>query len=538
MSNPFHLDWLRRFREDLRTGDMDSLTQNVELAGLETVLDPEFLALACQEDARSVVILIATLGEANTEQPEHWQRWRAAYQYLQGQCALDEAAAQCSSASHGHSGYYAALLDSTRQRKAMPNLGAFSVHADDLQFGIELLINTGHSTELPVLLKAWQRIDRSDMPWLRTCRAIVGRRQRLHARHEAASLTVCVRHLLDHAPKQQAVVVQEMRVQCADLALKARDGAMACQAAQQAFEHDQGVERRFTLAKAHVLNGDLRTAVQHMHALLLYTLSDEFKPDPSLNDRPVSTFDVLAAEDTLIVVNRLLRAKGLEPFLMSGTLLGQAREGALLAHDKDIDLGVVGWENQFTIAQALLEAGHFQLDVAQLSGKDRFLISTYDVRNGMAVDFFLFHDKGDHYLHGIDFDMGFTQNFRFSKFGLRELEFLDETFFVPDNIDRNLAENYGDWHTPVSSYVVTVESPALCDTPDSRTLLVYLEILKTVTKRLKPQRVVRILDYLEAQHWALFNADIHTQLRRWCEKQMDPSIHSPRELGMNMHLAA
>ena len=88
MTNPLHLDWLRRFREDLRVGDMDSLTQHVELAGLDVVLDPEFLALASQEDARSVVVLIATLGEANSAQPEHYRRWLACYQYLQNQLLM------------------------------------------------------------------------------------------------------------------------------------------------------------------------------------------------------------------------------------------------------------------------------------------------------------------------------------------------------------------------------------------------------------------------------------------------------------------
>jgi hypothetical protein len=116
--------------------------------------------------------------------------------------------------------------------------------------------------------------------------------------------------------------------------------------------------------------------------------------------------------------------------------------------------------------------------------------------------------------------MGFTQNFRFSKFGLQEVDFLDERFYVPDDIDLNLTENYGDWRTPATSYVVTVESPALCDTPESRTLLVYLEILKTITKRMKPQRVVRILDHLDATPNPVLGADVRQRLRAWCDGQL------------------
>lgn len=520
MTNLFHIDWLRRFREDLRVGDMDSLTQHVELAGLDVLLDPDFLALASQEDARSVVVLIATLGEANSDQPEPYRRWLAAYQFLQYQLDLDTAAQRCAQASASPAGYYAALLTAARDHAPLASITAHPTHVTDLQFGVELLVNVGHSAAMPSLLTAWQVVDRSDMPWLRACRAVAARSARAPARKEAADLARTLQWLLQRAPITQPAVAQEMRVQCADLALKARLGDLACQAAQDAFAHDAGVERRFTLAKAHVLAGHLPIAVSHMHELLLHTLSDQFTPETSVDTVQPYSFDVLAAEETLVAVNRLLRAKGLKPFLMSGTLLGYARHGGLLPHDKDVDLGLIGWEHQFIVAEALVEAGYFRLDLAQLSGHNRFLMSAHDMRNGMVVDFFLFHDKGDHLLHGIDFDMGFTQNFRFSKFGLQEVNFLDERFYVPGDIDINLTENYGDWRTPATSYVVTVESPALCDTPESRTLLVYLEILKTITKRMKPQRVVRILDHLDATPNPVLGADLRQRLRDWCHRQL------------------
>lgn len=498
MTNPFHIDWLRRFREDLRVGDMDSLTQNVELAGLDVVLDPDFLALASQEGARSVVVLIATLGEVNSEHPEPYRRWLASYQYLQHQLDLQEAAAQCAAASRSPATYFTALLDAARNGAALPSIGNAPVHVDDLQFGVELLVNTGHSAAVAALLKAWQAVDRSDMPWLRSCRAVAARSPKVHARKEAAELTQTIQWLLIRAPISQTVVAQEMRMQCAELALKSRQGDLARRAAEDAFSHDPNIELRLTLAKAHVLAGDLPTAVSHMHELLLHTLSDQFTLEPNGDDSQALPFNVLEAEKTLVTVNRLLRAKGLQPFLMSGTLLGYARHGGLLPHDKDVDLGLIGWEHQFTVAEALLEAGHFQLDLTQLSGHNRFLMSAHDMRNGMAVDFFLFHDKGDHFMHGIDFDMGFTQNFRFSKFGLQEVEFLGERFWAPSDIDRNLSENYGNWRKEEKIYVVTVEAPALCDTSsDTQLLLCYLEVLKTLMKAGKPERIGRVFQAIE-----------------------------------------
>jgi hypothetical protein len=519
MENVFHLDWLRRFREDLRLGDMESLGRNAELAGLELLLDPEFLALTCQHDARAVVVLIASVGQENSEHTEPYQRLLASYQCLQRRISLEDAASICSKATSSPSGFYHAVLSSALENKPLSPVAAFPVKEDDLQFAIELLINTGNGTAALPLMKTWHTIDHSAMPWLRTCRATAARGRYAYTRQECVALAATARLLIDCAPKDQPVVTQEMRVQCAELALKARNGAMASKVAQEAFDHDPCFDRRFVLAKAQVLNGELSTAITNMHDMVLSLLNKEVTLVDSNSDHAAPTFDVSAAEDTLLTVNHLLQAKGLQPFLMSGTLLGYARDGALLPHDKDIDIGILGWEDQFTVAEALLEAGHFQIDLAQLGGQHRFLLSAHDMRNGMAIDFFLFHDKGDHFLHGIDFDMGFTQNFRFSRFALDAVEFLGERFFVPADFDLNLSENYGDWRTPASAYVVTVESPALCDTPNSRQLLVYIEILKTFTKHMKPERLKRIADYLDAQHSPLLDKPTKQQLRQWAAMQ-------------------
>lgn len=524
MTNPFHLDWLRRFREDLRNGDMDQLQADVDLAGLSTLLDPEFLELARQMDARQVVVLIATLGAANAKDVSDYERWLAAYQCLQGQLPVEEAAKRCAQAVKGSSAFYRALLASLDHKAAPPQLAGMKLRAKDLRFGIELLADANRSTVMTPLLKAWQALDTSDMPWLRTCRALTVRAKTVRSRHEAMQLAQATHERLQDAPRGQAAVVQEMRIQLANLALKSRNGNLALEAAKSALAHESEPlpERRFAVAKACMMTGDLAQAVALTDDLLR-----ELAENPPVHeqDHEHHSFNVASAEDTLLTVNHCLRTAGLRPFLMSGTLLGFARDGALLPHDKDIDLGLLGWEDQFTVAQALIEAGHFELDLAQLTGHNRFVISARDLRNGMAVDFFFFHDRGDHFLHGIDFDLGFTQNFRFSKFGLRDVDFLGETFSVPDDIDTNLSENYGEWRTPVKSYVVTVEAPALCEQPAlSRHLLVHLEMMKTFGKGLNTERIRRILASVDAGQWAFLSPSTRQALDVWLRESSQAPV--------------
>ena len=530
MNNPFHEDWLRRFREDLRTANVDSLTANVEMAGLEVILDPEFCELVCQEDDRQVAILIGSLGEANSDHKANFIRLRAAYQYLVDQLDLATAAAECAVHDNRSVSFYESVLDAAKTKKELKIAKTFA-NVDDLQFALQLQVNTGNSSSVfPILIK-WQTIDKSDLPWLKACRTIVKRGESNVLKGEALRLATSCEQLITIAPKSQIKVIQEMRIQWAIFAYKGKNGPVAVEAATQAYSHDPHEERRFALAKALILNDQNEAALEHLQNLLVQTLSNSKTKEEQAIKNKISGFNVLAAEDALIDINKYLKNKGLKPFLMSGTLLGYARQGELLAHDKDVDIGIIGWVNQFTVAEALLEAGHYKLDLTQLTGHNRFLMSAQDLKNGMAIDIFLFHEKNDHFLHGIDFDMNFTQNFKFSKFELKEIEFLDEEFYIPDNIDQNLKENYGDWKIPAPSYVVTVESPALCDTPKTRGILIYMEILKTIVKGMKPDRINRILDHLESTQNNILGLDVHQNLRTWCSKQLEQPVFE-REISL------
>ena len=182
---------------------------------------------------------------------------------------------------------------------------------------------------------------------------------------------------------------------------------------------------------------------------------------PKPNESP---FNRVTAEQSLCAVNEVLRDAGVSNFIISGTLLGCIRDGRIFEHDKDFDIGVIGWESQFDVAAALLKNGRFAFNPRDLRGHQLFLLPVFDRETGYDFDIFFFHDKGDHYIHGIDSRLGFTFNFRFSKFDLIEHNFLGDTFLIPNQYDKMLSENYGDdWRTPNPNYFVKLESPALLE---------------------------------------------------------------------------
>jgi hypothetical protein len=173
-------------------------------------------------------------------------------------------------------------------------------------------------------------------------------------------------------------------------------------------------------------------------------------------------FDRDIAEAALCRINAVLHAAKIDSFIISGTLLGCIRDGRIFEHDKDFDLGVIGWQSQFDVAEALIKSGEFAFTTRDLRGKNLFLMPVRHIPSGYDFDIFFFHVYGDYFLHGIDFRLGYTINFRFSKFGLTERVFLGERFLVPDEPERMLEENYGGgWREPDPDYFVKLESPAL-----------------------------------------------------------------------------
>ncbi|XDZ64932.1 hypothetical protein AB8880_08335 [Alphaproteobacteria bacterium LSUCC0684] len=199
-------------------------------------------------------------------------------------------------------------------------------------------------------------------------------------------------------------------------------------------------------------SGDFNAAISSADCMLPYV-------SPNVG---VSEFSREIAEYSLRRVNDVLVAAGLQPFLISGTLLGCVREGRIFNHDKDFDIGIFGWESQYDVAAALLKSGEFNFSTKDLRGNKLFLLPVRHKDTGFDFDIFFFHDRDDHFLHGIDSRIGYTINYKFSKFDLISRSFMGNNYFIPSNYEKMLSENYGStWNIPDPFYFVKLQSPAL-----------------------------------------------------------------------------
>lgn len=159
-----------------------------------------------------------------------------------------------------------------------------------------------------------------------------------------------------------------------------------------------------------------------------------------------------------------MERRGIQIFLISGTLLGCIREGGIIGHDKDID---VGFDEKYSVDQVK--------DAIRQSPRFRFLEIPFESNvyiqhaNGVSIDLFR------HYLQdGLYFHEGIKARWWNTPFELMEVDFLGGRYFIPSNHDVYLTENYGDWRIPNSDFETFVDTPNMEVTVKGQLLWYYM----------------------------------------------------------------
>ncbi len=180
--------------------------------------------------------------------------------------------------------------------------------------------------------------------------------------------------------------------------------------------------------------------------------------------RRVKTFENRTAEQVEPLIKAIaevldaLKSAGVDGFLAYGTLLGAVRNGALIGHDSDADLGYVSdhehpvdvMRESFALQRALCDMGYptmrysgaaFKVDVRESDGSVRGL----DVFGGFMMD-------GNLHLMG-EIRTPFERSWIFP---LTTATLEGRTFPVPADTDKFLVATYGPhWRTPDPAYKFT-----------------------------------------------------------------------------------
>lgn len=142
---------------------------------------------------------------------------------------------------------------------------------------------------------------------------------------------------------------------------------------------------------------------------------------------------------------------GITPFLMWGTLLGCVREGKLLPHDRDIDVGMLAIDlaKKDALVGAMRRRGYDL--IADRDCKFKFARPNFDLILDIDV-FFPWQDKivcSSRQEDGSYLSEWFPQD---AFAALSPRMFLGVRVLIPDRPERILHAIYGDWQTPRSAY--------------------------------------------------------------------------------------
>ena len=259
------------------------------------------------------------------------------------------------------------------------------------------------------------------------------------------------------------------------------------------------------IAEAYCFLGDLPHSIEWLDRLLvavaaqtkhLNVVRDWYESSTNLK-KQLERYNPESAGQALVALQEVLDRSGHKAFLVSGTLLGYARDGQLMAHDKDIDVGVMNWESQFDIALAMADSPQFFMSTRTMVGTQTYALVVLHIPTGVTIDIFLYHPEGDKLVTGVQSQFGYLQKFAFTPFGLEQVDFLGTRVYVPDDVDRNLTENFGEgWRISDPGYISHLESPSTVDVGGLVYQIVGRQNCLMAIQKSNPTKLLRTLDCL------------------------------------------
>lgn len=165
--------------------------------------------------------------------------------------------------------------------------------------------------------------------------------------------------------------------------------------------------------------------------------------------KKTNTFSDSLAIQALNDLRLVLEKHNIPFFLISGTLLGCIREGKLLGHDKDVDVGVWDKYSYEQLACILGQSGYFYI----VPTRTKHFVMLRHV-NGTMIDVFIHYREENDYWHA-----GVKIKWHNSPFELIEKYFLGNNYFIPKDYDLYLTENYGDWKIPKTDFNSAFDTP-------------------------------------------------------------------------------
>lgn len=413
------------------------------------------------------VILLATLGQENIQQPNDRAAWLNIYQSITQKQIYP-------------------LVQNLEIDNPIRLATEFIVNKDknkidSLKFKPEYKIDTWiPAIEISLDFSSYEFIDGifnakisdnwDDLDWLMIVKSILPRLNQIYSDQNSQNMGSIIELIYHKIPKNEQTLEASQWLASAalDLYEKGKNNDKIIEMADFIDIEYFQLNKYNHLMMAHGKKGDLEKSIdssdQIIKLLNTPTQLDQVlkKNNTKHSQADGEMFKNNLAIPTLQDLTTILNKAGLEPFLIFGSLLGHIRENSFLQNDKDIDIGIIGWENQFEIVASLLESKLFTIVTNYSLKADKiYYLSVRHTINEFSIDIFFFRSEGNKYITGIDYENNLLLKYQFTPFNLKQTKVKGVDIFIPENYELNLTETYGNWKTPDQSFITQIESPAL-----------------------------------------------------------------------------
>ena len=199
---------------------------------------------------------------------------------------------------------------------------------------------------------------------------------------------------------------------------------------------------------------------------------------PILPPPPIIPYNSETCLESVNKIIDILESIGEKPFLEGGTLLGMYREGKLIEFDYDADIGIIIDNSKYTnkqnmknyvnkIIRLILADSSFKSIIVCDDEDYYYLLNIFDTHmNHIDLSFFyknFFNEPNNNSLY-TGCPSAFTPLlWECSNFNLVRQNFAGKDYWVPDDTEKYLIENYGEnWRTPIERFSNYENIPKQC----------------------------------------------------------------------------
>lgn len=505
-------------KRSLASNDTAAIEHCVRQVDSQTLLGEELLSLARIGGVSEVVRFLATLAVQNQANLPQAKWVLLAYQSI-GQSRLMDGIGLPD--RHVVRNTLEALIGKKPLVRAHGPTARRKGSLAEWQLAIELCLDHEEEENAAILLRELPPKIAGKAEVLGIARAVL-LRHLLNSRRQRAARAGVFEILYNRSGgRQLAGVRSKLALALADSHFWGKKFPESIQWALRVDSAEDVITARFLIAQCHCHVGDLQASIAELDRILwqMTAKPHDWHDATAGSSKPKGERAFAErASKALTDLQATLDPLHKKAFLVSGTLLGYARNGAPLSHDKDVDVGIIGWEDQFDIVDALVKSGLFIVDFRGLRGHRAYCIGVDHKATGVCVDLFFYHAVGEQLITGVNHDFGYLQKFAFSKFDLQEIDFLGGTFHAPGDIDRNLTENFGNWRIPDPDYISHMESPSTMDVGGAVHMIVARLHLISAMNRKKFIKGRRAFEFFKAHSAspAAMRADLLERVDRSC----------------------